>query len=490
LILVAAVARAEVARPNILFIMSDDHAYQAVGAYGSRLNETPNIDRIATAGVRFDRCYVTNSICAPSRACILTGKYSHKNGHLDNHTVFDGGQPTFPKLLQAAGYQTAVIGKWHLESEPTGFDHWEVLPGQGKYYRPDFITPAGKIAVPGYVTEVITDRAIDWLKQGRAEQPFCLLVQHKAPHRSWEPAAKNLTLYQAQKFPEPSTLLDDYATRKAAEIAEMRISQMAPASDLKLWEANDRDRQFRYRQMSPADRAAWEKLIDPRLAKFAAANPQGDERTRWFYQLYLQDYLACVASVDESVGRLLDYLDESGLADNTIVIYCSDQGFYLGEHGWFDKRFMYEESLRTPLVLRWPGVVQPGRVEERIVSNVDFAETFLEAAGVEIPPDMQGRSLAPLLRGESPGDWRESFYYHYYEGEDREHHVAKHEGVTNGRAKLIHFYTIGEWELFDLASDPHELANLYGQPEHAGLQAEMLAELQRLRRELDVPPVE
>jgi arylsulfatase A-like enzyme len=443
--------------------------------------------------VRFDRCYVTNSLCGPSRACILTGKYSHKNGFYDNvsQRAFDGTQETFPKLLQAAGYQTALVGKWHLKSEPTGFDHWEILPGQGKYYRPDFITKAGQRAEAGYVTELVTDKAIDWLASGRdASKPFCLMVHHKAPHRAWEPSAKYLAKFQGQKFSEPATLFDDYRTRPAAARADMRISQMRPASDLKLWEANDPGRRMLYRQMGDAARSEWEKIVDPRLAAFRAADPEGKERTRWFYQLYMQDYLACVDSVDESVGRLLDYLDTSGLAANTIVVYTSDQGFYLGEHGWFDKRFMYEESLRTPLVVRWPGVTTPGRTEDRIVSNVDFAQTFLDAAGVTVPDDMQGRSLAPLLRGETPADWRQSFYYHFYEDDDSDHHAPRHEGVTNGRAKLIYFYKIGDWELFDLERDPHELVNVYGRPEYVKTQAELVAELERLRRELEVPALE
>ncbi len=476
-------------RPNILFIMSDDHAYQAVGAYGSRLNKTPNIDRIANEGLRFDRCYATNSICGPSRACILTGKYSHKNGQYDNFTTFDGSQTTFPKLLQTAGYQTAIVGKWHLVSDPTGFDHWEILPGQGKYYRPDFISAAGKTAVPGYTTQITTQKALDWLRDRRDPQrPFLLMVQHKAPHRPWDPAVDQLNAREKESLPEPTTLFDDYATRgTAAHEARMRIEQMNPSIDLKLWDRANPDRTWLYGHMTPEERSAWETHVDPRLAAFERANPQGRDRTRWFYQLYLKDYLRCVASVDESVGELLDYLKESGLADNTIVVYTSDQGFYLGEHGWFDKRFMYEESLRTPLVIRWPGVVRPGTVENRIVSNIDFAETFLAAAGVAIPPDMQGRSLAPLLRGEPPDDWRESFYYHYYEGPAGEHHVYPHEGVTTGRAKLVHYYPLDEWELFDLQADPDERTNVWGQPKYAALQAKLLAELDRLRTELQVP---
>ena len=487
----AAAAPTTGAQPNILYIMSDDHAYQAVGAYGSRLNKTPNIDRIANEGMRFDRCYVTNSICGPSRACILTGKYSHKSGFYDNSTTFDGSQTTFPKLLQAAGYQTAIVGKWHLVSDPTGFDHWEILPGQGKYYRPDFITAAGKTAVPGYATQITTQKALDWLREKRDPQrPFLLMVQHKAPHRPWDPAVDQINAYEKESLPEPATLFDDYATRgTAAHEARMRIEQMNPSIDLKLWDRANPDRAWLYRHMTPDERSAWEAHVDPRLVAFELASPQGRDRTRWFYQLYLKDYLRCVASVDESVGELLDYLKESGLADNTIVVYTSDQGFYLGEHGWFDKRFMYEESLRTPLVIRWPGTIRPGTVENRIVSNVDFAETFLDAVGTAIPPDMQGRSFAPLLRGESPNNWRTSFYYHYYEGPEGEHHVYPHEGVTTGQAKLIHYYTLGEWELFDRQTDPQELENRWDDPRYAPLQAKLQSELVRLRKDLDVPPL-
>lgn len=485
---------AHAAPPNILFIMTDDHAVRAVSAYEGKLNRTPNIDRIANEGMRFDRCYVTNSLCGPSRACILTGKYSHKNGFYDNvKSKFDGSQVTFPKLLQAAGYQTAIVGKWHLVSDPTGFDFWDILPGQGQYYRPDFISAAGKRAVPGYVTEVITSEALDWLQHKRdSTKPFALMVQHKAPHRPWQPAAAKLADRESEQIQEPPTLLDDYSHRgAAAHKADMRIGQMNGPTDLKLWESeNGPARNGLLNRMSESDRTAWEKQVGPRGQKFRAANPQGDERTRWFYQLYMKDYLRCVESVDESVGALLKYLDDSGLAKNTIVVYTSDQGFYLGEHGWFDKRFMYEESLRTPLVVRWPGVVKPGSIEGRIVSNVDFAPTFLEAAGFEAPADMQGRSMTSVLKGEPPADWRKSFYYHFYEDKDSDHHVAKHEGVTNGKAKLIHFYTLGEWELYDLEKDPHELSSVYGQAEYAKVQANLTAELARLREELQVPPNE
>ena len=476
-------------KPNILFIISDDHAYQAVSCYDGTRNQTPNIDRIAKEGARFDRCYVTNSLCGPSRACILTGKYSHKNGFYDNRSKFDGSQVTLPKLLKEAGYQTAIVGKWHLVSEPTGFDFWQVLVGQGQYYRPDFIMADGKHSMPGYVTNIITDSALDWLEHKRdPKRPFVMMVQHKAPHRPWQPIPAKLADREDETIPEPATLFDDYATRgTAAHKADMRISQMNLATDLKLWNKKHSARKSLFNRMSDTDRAVWEKLVDPRIDKLHAANPQGDDRTRWFYQLYMKDYLQCIESVDDSVGQLLKYLDESGLAKNTIVVYTSDQGFYLGEHGWFDKRFMYEESLRTPLVIRWPGVIQPGTVEKSIVSNVDFAPTFLEAAGVEVPSDVQGRSMRPILRGEEPKDRRKSFYYHFYEDKDADHHVARHDGVTTGKAKLIHFYLLNEWELYDLEQDPHEMMNVYGKPEYAKLQAELTAELTRLRTELQVP---
>ncbi|HRK30983.1 MAG TPA: sulfatase [Tepidisphaeraceae bacterium] len=475
-------------RPNILFIMTDDHAYQAIGAYGSNRNETPNIDRMAAEGIRFDRCYVTNSICSPSRATILTGRYSHKNGVPDNRTDFDGSQTTFPKLFRSGGYQTAVIGKWHLHTEPTGFDHWEVLPGQGKYYTPDFITPAGQAPVPGYVTDIITDKAVHWLKSQRDNsKPFLLMVQHKAPHRPWDPAPEKLKKMAGRNFPEPPTLLEDYSRRgKAAQFAELRISQMNDR-DVKLWEPDNHHRVWLFNHMVEEQKKAWETLVDPRRAAFIAANPAGDDRTRWYYQLYMKDYLACVDSVDDGIGQLLSTLDELKLADNTIVIYTSDQGFYLGEHGWFDKRMMYEESFRTPLVIRWPGVVVPGRVERAMVGNVDFAQTFLAAAGLKAPPEMQGMSILPILKGETPENWRSSFYYHYYEGEEKEHKVYRHEGVTNGRAKLIHFYPIDEWEMFDLEKDPQEMNNVYGLTEYAAVQRELEAELARLKKELEVP---
>ena len=476
------------ARPNILLIFTDDHAYQAVSAYGGGLNKTPNIDRLATEGVRFDRCYVTNSICGPSRACVLTGKYSHKNGFSSNRSTFDGSQVTFPKLLQGAGYQTAIIGKWHLKSEPTGFDFWQVLPGQGRYYSPQFDTPEGQITAPGYVTDVITDKALDWLQQRDQERPFMLMVQHKAPHREWSPSSKHVADFADVKFPEPKTLFDDYSNRAdASKMATMRIAdEMRLKEDLKVYDPESDYGRVMTKRMSPEEKQAWIAAYAEVNEEFKKAPPEGEELVRWKYQRYMQDYLRTVQSVDDSVGAILDYLAESGLDENTVVIYASDQGFYLGEHGWFDKRFMYEQSLRTPFLVRWPGVAKAGSVDDRIVSNVDFAQTFLELAGAPEAEGMQGRSLVPLLKGEKPADWRTSFYYHYYEGPPAEHAVAEHYGVTDGRFKLIHFYKLDQWELFDLANDPDELQSVYGHPDYAAPRQRLLDELKRLRSELDV----
>ncbi len=479
-------------RPNILFVYCDDHAYQAisayqsVSAYGLKLNETPNIDRLAKEGMRFDNCYVTNSICGPCRAVVQTGKYSHLNGFFCNGDRFNGQQQTFPKLLQKAGYQTAVVGKWHLASDPTGYDYWHVLIGQGPYYNPPMIENGTRVQHTGYTTEIITDIALDWLENRRdANRPFMLMYQHKAPHRAWEPGPKYLTKYDDVTIPEPDTLFDDYSARgTAARTQDMSIARTM----------NDRDLKFEPpRNLTPDQLAAWNKAYGPKNEAFRNANLQGEDLVRWKYQRYMKDYLRCIAAVDDNLGRVLKYLDEEGLADNTVVIYSSDQGFYLGEHGWFDKRWIYEESLRTPLIVRWPGVARPGSVNKDIVSNLDFAETFLDAAGVAVPDDMQGRSLVPLLQGRTPDDWRKSFYYHYYEF-PAVHSVRRHYGVATGRYKLIHFYPnrwdpnpIDEWELYDLESDPKELHNVCGDPKYAAVRKELEGELARLRRELDVP---
>jgi arylsulfatase A-like enzyme len=482
------------APPNILLIIADDHAYQAIGAYGSILNETPNIDRIAAAGMRFDRALVTNSICAPSRAVILTGMYSHHNGVRDNVDDFDGSQSTFPQLLQARGYQTAAFGKWHLKSEPTGFDTWEVLPGQGHYYNPDLRTPAGTVRREGYVTDIVTDLAIDWLDERQSEKPFFMWLGHKAPHRNWMPGPDHLTTYADTTFPEPESLFDDYSSRAPGAAAqEMEIDRhMTLMYDLKVRPAGattlDWERGFwagMEERMTAAQLAEWDAAYGPRNDAFLAQPLAGDALVRWKYNEYLKDYLRTIASVDDNVGRLLDYLDESGLARNTIVVYTSDQGFYLGEHGWFDKRWIYEESLRTPLVVRWPDHVPAGTATNALAANIDLAPTFLAAAGAEVPPTMQGVNLAPVLRGESARP-RESFYYHYYEA-DGPHAVPVHYGVITERHKLIRYPDLDAWELFDLATDPQELTNRYDDPDFAAVREELAAELARLRTDLDVP---
>lgn len=476
-------------RPNILFVFSDDHALQSIGAYGSTFKATPRIDRLAEQGMRFDNCLCPNSICGPSRAVVLTAKYSHLNGFVDNKAKFDGSQQTFPKLLQKAGYQTAIIGKWHLVSEPTGFDHWEILPGQGEYYNPDFVTAAGRKKHTGYVTDLMTDKALAWLRDGRDKsKPFVLMYQPKAPHRPWNPPGRYLPMFKDVTFPEPSTLFDDYSGRSsAAAEQDMTIAKtMTLCTDLKVSpEPGDTGQDAKMwrnqvERMNPEQRKAWDDAYEPRNKAFREARLSGAELTKWKYQEYLKDYLRCIACMDENVGRVLDYLDESGLAANTMVIYSSDQGFYLGEHGWFDKRWMYEQSLHMPFIVRWPGKVKAGSVNKHMVSNLDFAETFLELAGVPVPSDMQGRSLVPLLKGEPPADWRKSFYYHYYEY-PQPHRVPPHYGVRTETQKLIYYPVKDEWELFDLAKDPHEMRSVYGDPAYADVVKELKAELTRLR---------
>lgn len=485
-------------RPNIIFIFTDDHAPNAVGAYGSRLaqlNPTPNIDRLADEGMLFRSAFVTNSICAPSRAVILTGLHSHLNGVLTNAERFDSSKVTFPMLLRAAGYQTAIVGKWHLKSDPVGFDHWQVLPGQGQYYNPDFITPGGRVREEGYVTDLITDNLLNWLEEGRdVERPFMLMFQHKAPHRQWQPGPDHLLTYDDVEIPEPETLFDDYAGRtSAAQVQEMEIDRhMTLAYDLKLWPPLDPDERliravenFRER-LTPQQLADWDAAYGPGNETFHANPLTGDDLVRWKYQRYMKDYLRVIRSVDDNIGRLLDYLDESGLADNTVVIYNSDQGFYLGEHGWYDKRWMYEESFGAPLVVRWPGVVEPGSENDDLVQNLDFAQTFLDMAGVTAPEHMQGRSIVPLLRGERPADWRDAIYYQYYEFPGV-HAVQRHYGVRTDRYKLIHYYLIDEWELFDLQTDPDELASVYDDPDYAEVRAELEERLAELREQYAVP---
>ena len=513
--------------PNILFIFSDDHACQAISAYGSVINRTPNIDRIAREGALFENSFCSNAICAPSRAVVLTGKFSHVNGKIDNRAdPFDTSQPTFNKALQAAGYQTAMIGKWHLRNDPEGFDFWTILPGQGNYSNPDFRTPAHLASgaeaesagagpagtaedsgqspasevvterIEGYVTDIITDLALDWLGKGRdPERPFLLMCQHKAPHRNWMPGPEHLRDLEGEEIPVPETLFDDYSGRASpASNQEMTIARHAlPAYDLKITppdpenESDVNNWSFVYDRLTPEQKAAWDAVYEPRNEAFREADPQGEERVRYYYQRYIKDYLRCIASVDDSVGRILEYLDEAGLAENTLVIYSSDQGFFLGEHGWFDKRWMYEESLRMPFLARWPARIRPGTRTGEMIQNIDYAPTFLEAAGLPVPEDIQGESLVPLMEGRRPGDWRQSIYYHYYEF-PAVHMVAKHHGVRTDRYKLIHYYETDEWECFDLEADPHELRSVYGDPGYADVVAglkEELARLQALYRDTD-----
>ena len=461
-------------RPNVIYIMSDDHASHALSCYGSKINKTPNLDRLANEGMLFRNAFCTNSICGPCRAVVLTGKYSHLNGFTRNGNTFDGSQQTVAKLLRGAGYQTAMVGKWHLKSEPTGFDYWHVLIGQGPYYNPPMKTPEGVVKHTGYTTDIITNAALDFLKTKRdKDKPFFLAYHHKAPHRNWQPGPKHLNLYDDVTIPEPDNLFDDYRGRGTpATDQEMTVAKHLNPNDLKL---------VPNRGLNDEQAAAWNKAYGPKNKAFEEANLEGDDLIRWKYQRYIKDYLRCIASVDDNVGRLLDYLDESGLAKNTIVIYTSDQGFYLGDHGWFDKRFMYEESLRSPLMIRWPGHVNPGSVSREIVLNLDFAETFLDAAGAETPDDMQGRSLVPVLEGRTPDDWRKAMYYRYYEYPGA-HSVRKHYGVRTGRYKLIFFHEIDEWELYDLQKDPREMKSVYAEAAYAGVVAELKAELKRLRK--------
>ncbi len=475
-------------RPNIVFIFSDDHSYEAVSAYGGRLSKvapTPNLDRIAKQGIRFDNCFVTNALCGPSRAVIQTGKHSHLNGFMENEHRFDGNQQTFPKLLQKGGYQTAVIGKWHLGTDPQGYDFWNVLPGQGTYYAPDFRTPKGLVAgTPGvYVTEEVVNKSIEWLNNDRdKDKPFMLMVQHKAPHRFWLPPVHLLEEYVSKNYPEPKSLFDDYKGRGTP--ANTQDMTLRVTMDLAL---DNKMVPFRQDRMNEAQRKQWNKVYDGIRADVLKKRPQGVDLVRWKYQRYMADYLACIKSLDESVGTMLDYLDESGLADNTVVIYASDQGFFLGEHGWFDKRFMYEESLKTPLLVRWPGVAKAGTVNKQMVSNLDFAQTFLDLAGLDQPSDMQGKSLKPLFEGKKTDAWRDSIYYHYYCFPEY-HAVRRHDGVRNSRYKLMHFYDLDEWELFDLEKDPKEMKSVHDDPEYADALKLMKGELAKLRKQYKVPP--
>ena len=459
-------------RPNILFIMSDDHASHAISAYGSRINQTPNIDRIAKEGIRFNNCFCTNSICTPSRATILTGTYNHVNNVTTLSSKLDGRLTTFPKLLQAEGYQTAIVGKWHLghggHANPTGFDYWNILPGQGLYHDPEMIDMGEKKVYPGYVTDIITDLSLDWLKERDPEQPFMLMTHHKAPHRPWDPDEKLMHLYQNTDIPEPETFHDDYSNRaSAAKEAKMRVDR----------DMTDRDLKY------------------PVPEGLTAA-----EEKQWKYQRYIKDYLRCVASIDNNVGRMLDYLDQEGLAENTIVVYTSDQGFFLGDHGWYDKRFMYEESLRMPFVMRYPREIEAGSINDDMILNLDFAQTFLDCTNVDQTDEMQGRSFRPLMNGKTIEDWRTSMYYRYWM-HLAHHHVYAHYGLRTHDHKLIYYYADGlgtpgsaddpkppEWELFDLKKDPHEINSVYDNPDYSEIQAQLTSELYQLQTQFGDQP--
>ena len=485
--------------PNIIFIMSDDHAYQAISSYSDKLIQTPNIDRLATEGMIFKNACVTNSICAPSRAVILSGKHSHLNGKIDNIFPFDTTQITFPQLLQNSGYQTAMFGKLHFGNNPKGFDQFKILPGQGWYYNPEFITKFdGRDTIEGYTTDIITDMSIDWLKEERKEdKPFLLMYLHKAPHREWLPAKRHYTEYLNKHFPEPETLFDDYEGRgRAAKESEMNLlTHMNWAGDSKIppevmdelgisetahWDKKAYERTVG--RLTKKQKEEWDHAYAPMIEQFKRDYPNMSDRDlmKWRYQRYMQDYLGSIAAVDEGVGKVLDYLDETDLAENTIVVYTSDQGFYLGEHGWFDKRFIYNESFKTPLLVRWPDVIKPGSVNTQMVQNLDFANTFLDLANVTAPSDMQGVSLLPLFEGNN-SQFRDAVYYHYYEYPSV-HMVKRHYGIVTEEFKLVHFYyDVDEWELYDRHNDPHELTNVYHDASYKSIVAELTDQLAELR---------
>ena len=490
-------ASGSVQKPNVVFIFSDDHAPHAIGAYNGWLksvNPTPVIDRLAADGMLFENSFCTNSICGPSRAVIQTGKHSHKNGFMNNGNTFDWNQQTFPKLLQKAGYQTAIYGKSHLKGKPQGYDDWAVLPGQGLYYNPDMIFPDGRKRIDGYCTDVVTDLAVDWLENKRMkDKPFMLMVQHKAPHRNWMPALRHLDLYDDLEIPEPPTLFDRWEDNApAARLQELEIDRHMdlnydlfldltpefnqPPSQLR----QDRSAWHNMKRMSPEQLSKWRSHYGPKDKAFHEAKLSGNDLVRWKFQRYAKNYLRCVKGVDESVDNLQKTLEKLGLDKNTIVIYSSDQGFYIGDHGWYDKRWMYDESLKLPFIVKWPGMTKPGSRNTDLIQNLDYAQTFLELAGAKIPEDMQGASLVPLLKGQTPKDWRKEIYYHYYEYPSV-HMVPRHNGIRSKRYKLMHFYQFkNEWELYDLKSDPDEMNNIYGDPKFAKVRKRMENRLQHL----------
>ncbi|MCF8302949.1 MAG: sulfatase [Bacteroidales bacterium] len=483
-------------RPNIVFIMTDDHATQAISCYGSDLNKTPHIDRMADQGMRFANAFVTNSISAPSRAVALTGKYSHLNGIKDNHDVFDSTQVTFPKLLRANGYETAIVGKWHLKSRPSGFDYWNVLPGQGLYYNPEFIKMGKDTVYEGYVTDITTDLALEWLEKRNSDKPFMMMIHHKAPHRNWMPDTNYLDKYDERQFPKPASFYDDYEGREHMKDQKLTIAEhmdiawdfKVPCDTCPIKKVNRIPRNAYpvvLNRMTPQQRQAWEEGYVEEIKKFYSTDFTPEERTDWNFQRYMEDYLRTIISVDNSIGKINQYLEKHGLAENTLVIYTSDQGFFLGEHGIFDKRYMYEESLRTPLIMKYPGKIKKGLVNEAMVQNIDFAPTFLDVAGVEIPGAMQGRSLTPLFRVPDLESWRDAVYYRFYANGWG---VPKHHGVRTENFKLIHFETDpNSWELYNLKEDPHELNNLYGEPEYREKIRELKDKMEALEDKYQIP---
>ncbi|MDG2371410.1 MAG: sulfatase [Flavobacteriaceae bacterium] len=497
-------------KPNILFIMSDDHAYQAISAYDDRLIQTPNIDKIANEGMLFNNACVTNSICAPSRAVILTGKHSHLNGKIDNHAKFDDSQTTFPQLFQKAGYQTAMFGKLHFGNNPKGVDDFLILPGQGDYINPRFIGKDKDTIITGYVTDIITDLTLNWFKTKRDKtKPFLMMYLHKAPHRAWWPSPEKFAEFYEKEFPEPETLFDDYTGRgTAAKTAEMNIlthmqymhdSKVRPSTieemgkiepeivyvkgDGTLMRPTAKGFNGPFGRANEKQKKKYDITLDKISKDFKANWPKMNNKAKmkWKFQRYMQDYLATISSVDDNVGRVLNYLEESGLDKNTIVVYTSDQGFYLGEHGWFDKRFIYDESFKTPLMIKWPNVIKPGTTSEEMVQNLDFAQTFLEAAMIEAPNDMQGESLIPLLKEDSEKWNRNAVYYHYYEYPSV-HMAKRHYGIVTKEFKLTHFYyDIDEWELYDRLKDPNEINNVYKNSEYKDVVEKLTQELKEMR---------
>jgi arylsulfatase A-like enzyme len=476
-------------RPNIIFIISDDHAYQAISAYGSTLAQTPNIDRIANGGALFTRAMVTNSICGPSRATLLTGKYSHKNGYPYNERRFNTDQPVFPAMLRDSGYQTAWIGKWHLGNLPKGFDYFRILNGQGEYFNPNIISPSDTTEIHGYVTNIITQLTENWLDNRDTSKPFCLIVGEKATHREWNPDIPDLGAYDDKDFPLPSTFYDDYKGRRAAAAQDMTVAKtMVLESDLKVHA--DSAHSGTYKRLTPEQKKPYYDYYENKISKeYDVLKDSPVALIKWKYERFLKDYLSVARSMDRNIGELLDYLDQKGLTNNTVVVYCSDQGFWLGEHGWFDKRWIYEESLRTPFLIRYPGVIAPGTKISSMMLNIDWAPTLLDIGHVPIPADMQGQSFLPLVRKQTSktaaAGWRKAMYYHYYEF-PQPHHVSPHFGIRAERYVLVRFYGPADfWELYDLQHDPHELTNLYGDPAYGRITGELKDQLRKLILQYD-----